>query len=165
MFEKIFEIIVQRRLEFIDDCFLHKDKYNGGFLKDSQTIDNIFILQSLTERQLLLGRNLITCFIEFSRAFYLMSRHILFYKLIQSGLHGRVINTLRSLYNKTCFRVKHGGYASESIRQVIEVNRGGNASPTFFRKYMSDMRDYLDENTGVVLPHDEIICICCGLTT
>ena len=157
IFEKIFEIIVQRRLEFIDDCFLHKDKYNGGFLKDSQTIDNLFILQSLIERQLLLGQNLIICFIDFSRAFDLMSRHILFYKLIKSGLHGRVINTLRSLYNKTCFRVKHGGYASESIHQVVGVNQGGNASPIIFRKYMSDMRDYLDENTGVVLSHDEIL--------
>ena len=59
--------------------------------------------------------------------FDLMSRHILFYKLIKSGLHDRVINTLRSLYNKTCFRVKHGGFASESIRQVVGVNQDGNA--------------------------------------
>ena len=72
-------------------------------------------------------------------------------KLIKSGLHGWVINTLRSLYNEICFRVKHGGYASESIRQVVGVNQCGNASPIIFRKYMSDMRDCLDENTGVVL--------------
>ena len=151
IFKKISEVIVQRRLEFIDDCFLHKDKYNGDFPNDSQTIDNLYVLQSLIERQLSLGQNLIICFIDFSGAFDLMSRHVLFYKLIKSGLHGRVINTLRSLYNKTCFRVKHGGYASESIRQVVGVNQGGNASPIIFRKYMSDMRDYLDENTRVVL--------------
>ena len=157
IFKKISEVIVQRRLEFIDDCFLHKDKYNGDFPNDSQTIDNLFVLQNLIERQLSLGQNLIICFIDFSGAFDLMSRHVLFYKLIKSGLHGRVINTLRSLYNKTCFRVKHGGYASESIRQVVGVNQGCNASPIIFRKYMSDMRDYLDENTRVVLSHDEIL--------
>ena len=65
IFEKIFEVIVQRRLEFIDDCLSHQDKYNGGFLKDSQTIDNLFILQSLIERQLSLRQNIIICFIDF----------------------------------------------------------------------------------------------------
>ena len=71
------------------------------FLKDSQTMDNLFILQALIERQLCLGQNLIICFVDFSRAFDLMNRNILFYKLIQSGIHGRVINTLRNLYSKT----------------------------------------------------------------
>ena len=38
IFEKIFEIVVQRRLEFINDAFARTDKYNGGFLKGSRTI-------------------------------------------------------------------------------------------------------------------------------
>ena len=38
-----------------------------------------------------------------------------FYKLIKSGLHVRVINTLRNLYTKTYFRVKQGGYLSDLI--------------------------------------------------
>ena len=106
IFEKVFEIIVQRRLEFINEAFMRKDRFNGGFLKGSQTTDNLFILQSLIERQLSLGQNLIICFIDFSRAFDLMDRNILFYKLIKSGLHGRVINTLRNLYKKNIFSRK-----------------------------------------------------------
>ena len=49
IFEKVFEIIVQRRLEFINEAFMSKDRFNGGFLKGSQTTDNLFILQSLIE--------------------------------------------------------------------------------------------------------------------
>ena len=145
IFEKVFEIIAQRRLEFINEAFMRKDRYNGGFLKGSQTADNLFILQSLIERQLALGQNLIVCFIDFSRAFDLMNRNILFYKLIKSGLHGRVINTLRNLYTKTYFRVKQGGYLSDLILQEVGVNQGGNASPIIFRKYLSDLRNYLNE--------------------
>ena len=78
IFEKVFEIIVQRRLEFINEAFMRKDRYHGGFLKGSQTADNLFILQSLIERQLVLGQNLIVCFIYCSRAFDLMNRNILF---------------------------------------------------------------------------------------
>ena len=68
----------------------------------------------------MLVQNLIICFIDVSRAFDLMSRHILFYILIKAGQHGRVINTLHSLYNNACFRVKH---ASESIRQVVGLTK------------------------------------------
>ena len=157
IFEKVFEIIVQRRLEFINEAFMRKDRYNGGFLKGSQTADNLFILQSLIERQLALGQNLIVRFIDFSRAFDLMNRNILFYKLIKSGLHGRVINTLRNLYTKTYFRVKQGGYLSDLILQEVGVNQGGNASPIIFRKYLSDLRSYLNEKTGVILSEDEIL--------
>ena len=157
IFEKVFEIIVQRRLEFINEAFMRKDRFNGGFLKGSQTTDNLFILQSLIERQLSLGQNLIICFIDFSRAFDLMDRNILFYKLIKSGLHGRVINTLLNLYKKTYFRVKHGGYLSDRILQDVGVNQGGNASSIIFRKYLSDLRNYLDAKTGVILSDDEIL--------
>ena len=49
-----------------------------------------------------------------------MSGHSLRYKLIKSGLHGRMINKPGSLYNKTCFRVKYGGRVSEPTRQVVD---------------------------------------------
>ena len=57
---------------------MRKGRYNGGFLKGSQAADNLFILQSLIERQLVLGQNLIVCLIDFSRAFDLVNMDILF---------------------------------------------------------------------------------------
>ena len=151
IFEKIFGIVVQQRLEFINEVFDRTDKYNGGFLKGSRTSDNIYILQSLIERQINLGQSLIVCFVDFSKAFDLINRDILFYKIIKSGLYGRVIDTLRDLYSKTAFRIKHNGSLSPPVLQTVGVNQGGNASPSIFREYMSDLRDYLDECTGVCL--------------
>ena len=157
IFEKIFEIIVQIRLEFINEAFMRKDRYNGGFLEGSQTAENLFIRQSLIERQLVIGQNLIVCFTDFSRAFDLMNRDILFNELIKSGLHGRVINTLRNLYTKTYFRVKQGSYLSDLILQEVGFNQGDNASLIIFRKYLADLHSYLNENTGVILSYDEIL--------
>ena len=157
VFEKIFETAVHRRLEFIDNTFCRTDKYNGGFSKDSQTSDNIFILNSLIRRQLLLNKGIIIVWFDFSQAFDIMNRAITFYKIIKSGLHGRIINTLRNLYTKTVFRVKHEGKLSEKIQQFVGVNQGGNASPIIFKKYLNDMKDYLKEHTGVVLSDDEIL--------
>ena len=79
IFKKIFEIVVQQRLEFINEAFDRTDKYNGGFLKGSRTSDNIYILQSLLERQINIGQSFIVCFVDFSKAFDLINWDILFF--------------------------------------------------------------------------------------
>ena len=156
MFEKLFEIIVQKRIEFIDDAFDNLDRYNNGFKKGSRTADNIFILLGLIHRQLSIVQILILILVDFSKAFDRINRAILFYKIKKSGLRGRVIDTLISLYSKTCYRVKHQGKLSDIIQENIGVIQGGNTSPLWFNKYLSDLKYYLDSSTGVC-SLDEII--------
>ena len=109
---KCCQIIKHSNLSFIYffclQAFCHVDRSNGGFIKGSRTSDNIFILQGLIQKQITLGKSLYVCFVDFSKAFDIMNRHILFYKLITSGMHGRVIDTLMDMYRKTnkC-RIKH----------------------------------------------------------
>ena len=103
----------------------------------------------LIHRQLSLSQILILILVDFSKAFDRINRAILFYKIKKSGLRGRVIDTLISLYSKTCYRVKHQGKLSEIIREDIGVLQGGNTSPMLFNKYMFDLKDYLDNSTGV----------------
>ena len=55
------------------------------------------------------------------------------------------------LYRKTDFRIKHNGRLSPPILQTVGVTQGGNASPSIFREYLSDLWDYRDEYTGVCL--------------
>ena len=156
MFEKLFEIIVQKRIEFIDEAFDNLDRYNNGFKKGSRTADNIFILLSLIHRQLSISQILILILVDFSKAFDRINRAILFYKIKKSGLRGRLIDTLISLYSKTCYRVKHQGKLSNLIQEDIGVIQGGNTSPMWFNKYLSDLKFYLDSSTGVC-SLDEII--------
>ena len=136
VFEKIFEIAVQRRLEFVSDAFDKTDRYNGGFLKGSRTSDNIYELSSI---------------IDFSHAFDTVKRNILFYKIKHSGFRGRVIDTLQNLYSKTSYRLKYNGKLGDPVHENIGVNQGGNCSPILFRKYLYDLKDYLDEFTGICL--------------
>ena len=76
-------------------------------------------------------------------AFDLVNRHILFYKLINQGWSGRVIDTMRNFYSKTYFRVKINGRISPPIANHVGVNQGGNVSGLLFRKYMADLSEYL----------------------
>ena len=111
----------------------------------------IFILHGLIQRQLCIGSNLVVCFVDFAKAFDLINRHILFYKLIKCGWHGPGIDTLRSLYSKTAFRVKNNGRVSSTIMNNLGVNQGGVASGILFRKYIADLESYLSSAHGICI--------------
>ena len=131
------------------------DKYNGGFINGSRTPDNIFILNGLIQRQLILGQSLFVCFVDFSKAFDLVNRHILFFKIMKEGWQGRVIDSLRNLYTKTHFRVKWNGKLSAPIASTLGVNQDGVASGLSFRKYLKYLDDYLKKYARVCI--DETI--------
>ena len=126
--EKVFEAVVYRRLAFVNDAFASHDKYNNAFLEENRTSDNLFVLNGLVEKQLTINKCLYVCYIDFSKAFDMVNRTILFYKLVSSGWRGRVIDTFRSLYGKTHFRVKRNGRLSRPIQNNLGVNQGGISS-------------------------------------
>ena len=157
IFEKIFEIAAQKRLECVSEAFRKNDRYNGGFLRGSRTTDNLYILNGLIERQLSTGQSLIVCHVDFTQAFDRVNRNILFYKIKKSGLTGRVIDTLQNLYTKTRFGVKCNGEISDIVRENLGVNQDGNASTILFRRYLSDIKEYLDEYTGICTSNEIIL--------
>ena len=154
---KIFEMAIHDRLMFVNEALGILDKFNGGFPKSSRTIDNIFILNTLIHRQLMKGENLFVCFVDFAKAFDRVNKHILFYKLFKSGLHGRVMETLHNLYQKTYFRLKVKGKVGPRIFDQLGVNQGGSASDVLFRRCMAGIGEYLCSHVGVCI--EEIIII------
>ena len=134
---------MHNRLVFLNETFGKIDEFNGWFLKGSRTADNVFLLNGLIQKQMAMGKPLYVCFVDFSMAFDLVNRHILFYKLLQQGWSGRVIDTIKNFYAKTYFRVKINGWVSPSIPNHIGVNQGGNVGGLLFRKYMADLDEYL----------------------
>ena len=88
--EKIFELAAYRRLTFVNEAMGQIDNYNGGFTNGRRTSDNMFILLGLIQRQLIIGEPLNVCFVDFSKAFDLVNRHILFFKIMKGGWSGRV---------------------------------------------------------------------------
>ena len=137
---KVFEISVHRRLSFLNEAFDKYDKSNGGYMRatrtaDSKTVDSWLIIVRL--------------FVDFSKAFDLVNRSILIYKLLKLVWAGKIIDSLRNLYSKTKFRVKRNGMLSSPILNEIGVHQGGICSRILFRKYMSNLNQYLTNEFGV----------------
>ena len=154
--EKIYELVVYRRLAFVNEAFECYDRYINGFLEWNRTSDNLFVLNALVEKQLVLSKRLYVNFIDFSKAFDMVNRMILFYKLISGGWKGRVIDTFRSLYGKTHFRDKRNGKLSFPVDDNLGVNQGSISSGLMFRKYMSDLSTYLSREVRIVISNEII---------
>ena len=76
---KLLESILETRLSYkvcIDD-----DPCQAGFKRNSRTIDNIFILQSLVASQKAHTKPLYACYIDFTKAFDYVNRDALVFKL------------------------------------------------------------------------------------
>ena len=158
VFTKIFETTVNNRMSFVSVAYSTGDKYNGGFTKGSRTSDNLLILQGLVERQMILGKPLYLCMVDFSDAFDLVNKNILFFKLIDAGVQGKVIDTLRNLYRKTYFRKKISCLAKSSYLRHAWCKPGWKHKPgAFFYKYLSDLGNYLHQNCGLCIADDILV--------
>ena len=61
----IFEIAFRDRLQLPCEAFGLQDEYNGGFVKGNMTADNMFISNSLIQRQIIKGDTMMVCFVDF----------------------------------------------------------------------------------------------------
>ena len=98
---KLFESILNGRLQDKNRRFEDDDPFQTGFCSGSRTTDNVFILSSMIEKQRFYGRPLYVCFIDFTKAFDYVNRDALFYKLHQRGISGVYLNVLRNMFKKS----------------------------------------------------------------
>ena len=71
---KLFDGILNNRLQFVKECLFMSDPFQNGFKPNSCAIDNIFLLNGIIDKCKANGRPLYTCFIDFNSAFDLINR-------------------------------------------------------------------------------------------
>ena len=77
-----------------------------GFKANHSTIDAIFILKYLLDRQIQAKKRLYCAFIDLQKAFDSVSRTSLWFKTIKSGINGKLFEIIRSMYENIKLRVK-----------------------------------------------------------
>ena len=148
---KIFESILNARLQQRNIIMKKDDPNQFGFKENCRTTDNIFILKSLVDKQKFKNKPLYTCFVDFTKAFDYIDRLALYYKLIKRGIHGKILNVIYSMYVKSKCRVKLKGELSDYIESEYGVLQGGMISPHLFTEFLSDLKQHLDEYSGLVI--------------
>lgn len=104
------KILNSRLVHWADTCEIQKEE-QAGFRKGYSTTDNIFILQSLIQKYCSKQKGrLYVLFVDFSKAFDTIPHALLFYQLMQKGVHGKILRVMRSMYSmaQSCVRTPQG---------------------------------------------------------
>ena len=172
-FSKIFTKILNNRLVkwAEDNNLLYENQ--AGYWKGYTTADHIFCLQSLIQKYLSKsGGRVYALFVDFSKEFDRVPHHLLWKRLLDEGVHGRILGVIRSMYKTLCSCVKTSEGLTEFFPCRIGTRQGCMLSPFLFVLYLNlFIRDinaefnngiFVTETAGkiqLLLYADDIVCI------
>ena len=113
----------------------------AGFRSKMGTVDNSFVLHGLITHLINQGKKLYCAFVDFSKAFDYINRDILWYKLIQFGVRGKLLKVIQSIYANVKSRVKYGTELSSEFECYLGVRQGESLSPFLFSMYLNDIEN------------------------
>ena len=87
---------------YLKDAPRSEDRFNGGFKKNSSTLDNMFTLLGAIHCAQCLQQPLYVVFVDFKRGFDTVNRKIMFYQaIVKKTYDGKIIRVLYNMYTKT----------------------------------------------------------------
>ena len=144
---KLFNIILNKRLDkfLLERNIIHETQI--GFSKNSRTSDHLFVLKCLVGKYINSGgKRLYACFVDFHKAFDTVIHSGIKCKLLQCGISGLFYNILCSMYSaQNKISVKIGDRLTDPFIQEIGVSKGDVLSHNIFKIFLNDFSKTLDE--------------------
>ena len=136
---KLFSRILNNRLTALAETYSVYIEAQAGFREHMCTTDNIFVMHGLITHSLNNNRKLFCSFIDFSKAFDYVDRDVLWFKLLQFGVRGKMLDIIVSMYENVKSQVKINNRLSESFSCMTGVRQGECLSPFLFAIYLNDI--------------------------
>lgn len=155
-FGKLFTIIVNERLKkwALQNDIISDAQF--GFKADYSTVDAIFILESFISKMIRDKKKLYCVFVDLKRAFDSIYRNGLWFKMINSGIDGKLFQLIRSIYLDIKSCVKSMNSLSDFFSSNIGLLQGEVLSPFLFSLFINDLEIYLQQNTNAGLTLDQL---------
>lgn len=136
---KIFERMMHTRLySYLNrNCILSKHQF--GFIAGSSTGDAIVEFLDYAYDSIDTSNNLISVFLDFSKAFDTVNKGVLLAKLNHLGIRGVANDWFKSYLSKRTQYVSLCGVNSESAEVKLGVPQGSILGPLLFLLYINDM--------------------------
>ena len=94
----LFAMIVDHRIAVWTEGEIIKPKGQAGFRKAFRTTNNIFVLKSLIDKQKQTHGKLYSCYVDFKKAFDIVSRGLLWKLRETVGMRWPMLDCIKSLY-------------------------------------------------------------------
>ena len=110
----------------------------AGFRNKTGCADHEFVLSSLMSLYLAQKKKLFVTLIDYEKAFVKVDHGLLWQKLGQAQVTGKVLRIIQNLYQKTKACVRVNGEISDIFDCNIGVRPGDNLSPLLFIIFLND---------------------------
>lgn len=157
IFSKIFSLLLDVRIRKWAEKNKLLSDYQFGFRPNRSTSDCIYVLHSIINKVIMSENRKIYCaFVDFRKAFDLIYRNGIWYKLIIYGVSSKMVNMLKAIYKsvKSCVKVK--GSLSQYFNSYMGVKQGEPLSPLLFIFFINDMANYLYDDNADLVTIDEL---------
>ena len=92
------------------------------------------------------------CFVDFKKAFDTVPRHLLWKVLEEMGVHGRILDIMKSMYAHDSAAVRSSEGISAIFRCLLGVKQGCPLSPTLFGLYVDGLERHLLDTASIDAP-------------
>ena len=135
---KLFTLIMNIRLnDYVESHnILHYNQI--GFRKGFRPADHVFTLKTMIDQAFNDKEELFVCFVDFKKAYDLVWRDGLFYKLLETGFSSKFVKVMMSMYESlsSCVFLPNG--LSQTFTSHVGLKQGCNLSPTLFNLFIND---------------------------
>ena len=132
----------------------------SGFRAHRSCLNNLFSLTSIIRNENSAGKHVYAAFLDMQKAFDLVDRDLLKYKLLSIGINGKIFNAIDHLYGKTVSCVKLNQFKTNWFEVNTGVRQGDSLSPTLFNIYINDLIiDLNSMDLGVDINGRRVCCL------
>ena len=119
---KIYTSILNKRIQtFLEVSEVLVDEQNG-FRAGRSCTDHLYVLVTILRNRKEMGKDTFMTFIDFKKAFDMLDRNMLLYKLTAIGIRGRMYSAISSLYSNPQSRVVLYDHETEYFKCPMGVN-------------------------------------------
>ncbi len=119
-----------------EQCWLRKNR---------SCVDQLDTLTSLVRNRLSENNSTDACVIDMQKAFDWVNRDMLFYKLLEYNIDGKIYNCTKALYNNSLSNVKLNNYLTDWFSTESGIRQGDSLSPTLFAICINNLAKELKE--------------------
>ncbi len=136
---KAYSCIINKRITtYLERYHLIEDEQNG-FRGGRSCLDHIYTLYSIIQNRKNQSKDTYVAYIDFTKCFDLIDRNILFYKLTEYGIDGKMYYTLKKMYSNTMSCVNFNNSLTDWFYTLNGCRQGDVTSPTAFSIVINDL--------------------------